>query len=230
MSTDEIDSNVKELEKEAKITLFRLKNDIYIWHKSYEIEIEDKIVKYIDEFHKRNPYKTGIKKSEIKSKFFSKIKQNVFDEIINNLIMKELLNQSNDFLSIIDFKINEDQKFNLIKNKILNVIEEAGYNFVKLSQIIELDKDKMSIEDILATLAEREEIIKVAEDTFTSRKLIEVAKNEIINFLNENNKISAAEYRDLLETNRKSAIALLEYFDNIKLTKRCENDRVLNKI
>ncbi|HKM00681.1 MAG TPA: SelB C-terminal domain-containing protein, partial [Sedimentibacter sp.] len=44
--------------------------------------------------------------------------------------------------------------------------------------------------------------------------------------LTANKKITAAQYRDLLNTNRKMAIALLEHFDMIKLTKRLENDRI----
>ncbi len=230
MSIEEINNNVIELEKENKITVFKLKNDMYIWHKSYEKDIESKIVKYIEEFHKKNPYKNGIKKSEIKSKFFSKIKQNVFDEIINNMISNNQLSQSSDFLSIVGFTIKIDDKYNIIKGKIEKLIASSEYNFVKLSQILELDNDKMSSEDILTTMMEAGEVIKVADDTFSSSSIINTAKSLLVEYLQKNNKISAAEYRDLLNTNRKSAITLLEYFDNCKITKRSENDRVLNKL
>ncbi|MFA9423839.1 MAG: SelB C-terminal domain-containing protein, partial [Sedimentibacter sp.] len=53
------------------------------------------------------------------------------------------------------------------------------------------------------------------------------AKAILINYIIQNNKIAAAEYRDLLNTNRKNAIGLLEYFDMIKVTKRVGNDRIL---
>lgn len=230
MSIEEINNNVIELEKESKITVFKLKNDMFIWHKSYENDVENKIVKYIEEFHKKNPYKNGIKKSEIKSKFFSKIKQNVFDEIINNMILKNHLSQNNDFLSIVGFTIRIDDKYNLIKGKIEKIITSSEYNFVKLSQIQEIDNDKISTEDILASMTDIGEIVKVAEDTFTSNTIVNRAKELLIDYLQKNNTISAAEYRDLLNTNRKSAIMLLEYFDNCKITKRSENDRVLNKL
>jgi selenocysteine-specific elongation factor SelB len=85
MSVAEINLDVLELEKEGKVTVFRLKSDSYVWHKSYEKDIEAKVVNYIKEFNNKNPYKIGIKKSEIKTKFFIKFKQNVFDEIINNI-------------------------------------------------------------------------------------------------------------------------------------------------
>ena len=68
-----------------------------------------------------------------------------------------------------------------------------------------------------------------AYDTFQDSVTIlyEKAKNILVEFLTKNKKISAAQYRDLLNTNRKTAIALLEHFDMLKLTKRIENDRIL---
>ncbi len=235
MSAEEIGINVSELEEQGKITIIRLKNDSYIWHKSYERDIETKVVKYIEDFNNKNPYKNGIKKSEIKSKFFSKIKQNVFDEIINNMISNASLAQKNDFLFVIGFELKKDDKYNSIKGKIENLTSSSEYNFVKLSQILDIDKelkapvDSISIEDILMSMIEAGEVIKIADDTFSSITIINNAKELLIDYLQKNNKISAAEYRDLLDTNRKSAITLLEYFDNCKLTKRVENDRVLNK-
>ena len=53
------------------------------------------------------------------------------------------------------------------------------------------------------------------------------AKNLILEHINKNGKISAAEARDILNTSRKYAVAVLEYFDSIKLTKRVEDYRTL---
>ncbi len=229
MSVEEIKLNITELENEGKITVIRLKNDSYIWHKSYERDIEAKVLAFIQEFNKKNPYKLGIKKSEIKTKFFNKIKQNIFDEIINNMISKNLISQSNDFLSVFNFEIKKDEKYNILNNKIEKFVEAAELNFAKLSDLFALDKDINSIEDILFLMIESGLIVKIAEDTYTSNKIFSSVKNTLIEYLQKNTKISAAEYRDLLNTSRKNSIILLEYFDNVKLTKRVENDRILNK-
>jgi selenocysteine-specific elongation factor len=42
-----------------------------------------------------------------------------------------------------------------------------------------------------------------------------------------NGKITLAEVRDMFNTSRKYAQAVLEYMDEIKLTKRIGDDRVL---
>jgi len=58
-------------------------------------------------------------------------------------------------------------------------------------------------------------------------EIYDEAKNILVNFITKNQKITAAEYRDLLNSNRKVAIGLLEHFDIIKVTRRVGNDRVL---
>ncbi|QSX06963.1 selenocysteine-specific translation elongation factor [Sedimentibacter sp. zth1] len=230
LSLEEMSENIKKLDEEGKITIFKLKKDRYIWHKRYERQIEDEICKFIGDYNVANPYKYGIKKSEIKSKFFLKLKQNVFDEIINNMINKNLISQFKDYLFLAEYIIKKDDKYNVLYKKIVNLINKSKLDFVRLSEILALDSDNISLEDILNLLLDTEEIVKVCEDTFTSSTIIENTKTCITEYLEKNGKITAGECRDILNTNRKSAISLLEYFDSIKFTKRIENDRILNKL
>ncbi len=227
LSKDEIDENLIELEKEGKISIFRLNNDSFIWHKSYEDEMSAKIFSVIENFHVENRYKHGIKKSEVKSRFLPKLKQNVFDSVLSIIIKNSKLKLEGEFLSLNEFTISEDEKYKISREKIDKKVKSSGYNFVKIAEILELDKDAKNLEDILNLMIESGDIIKFEDDVFTYKKLVDDAKHELLQYLNQKNKISAAEFRDMLDANRKSAILLLEYFDALKITKRVENDRVL---
>ncbi|MDD4727088.1 MAG: SelB C-terminal domain-containing protein, partial [Tissierellia bacterium] len=57
--------------------------------------------------------------------------------------------------------------------------------------------------------------------------LYKKSKSELISFINKNGSITVAEFRDLLGTNRKIALALLESFDQKRITKREDNKRIL---
>lgn len=228
LSTEEIMDSVNKLKVDNKITGFNLKHDIYVWHKEYETKIFSEIVSLIKEYNYKNPYKYGIKKSEIKSRFLPKIKQNLFDEIINYMITLNLISQYNDYLSVTEFIVKRDDNYNSIVNKIYKMLDSAKYNFIRLSQIVEIDN--CYSEDILNLEIEQDKIIKIAEDTYISKDMLEGVKKLIIEYIYTNGKISVAQLRDLLNTNRKSAILFLEYFDYIKLTKRMDNDRILNSI
>jgi len=51
----------------------------------------------------------------------------------------------------------------------------------------------------------------------------------IVDYLRQNGRINAAQVRDLLQTSRKYAIALLEHLDHVKVTRRVGDDRELSK-
>jgi selenocysteine-specific elongation factor len=57
----------------------------------------------------------------------------------------------------------------------------------------------------------------------------ENSKTIVCDYIKENGSIAASTARGVFDTSRKFAVALLEHFDGIKLTKRVENDRVLYK-
>ncbi len=224
LSETEIKENIEILEQEEKVSLFKVKNDIFVWHKSYEIEIEDKFEKHLFNYHKENKYQKGAKKSEIKSKFLPNMKQLLFDMVIQSFTQKGFINQQDEFISLPYFAIEYDEDFKEIEENAFKILNEAKFEFIKMDELIDkLNNSKA--EDIVFLMISDKVLIKL-NDLITRVDLYEEAKNILIEFLTANKKITAAQYRDLLNTNRKMAIALLEHFDMIKLTKRLENDRI----
>ena len=225
LTETEVQDNIEILEQEEKITLFKVKNDMYVWHKSFEIEIEEKLEKYLFNYHKENKYATGAKKSEIKSKFFPNLKQLLFDVIIQSFVEKGLIKQSDEFISLTYFTIEYDEDYRKIKERVLMILDEVKFEFLKIDELAEKINHPMT-DDVLSLMLTEKDLVRI-NDLVTTRELYEEAKNILVEFLNKNKKISAAQYRDLINTNRKTAIALLEHFDMLKLTKRIENDRIL---
>ncbi len=46
-------------------------------------------------------------------------------------------------------------------------------------------------------------------------------------YIEDNGKITVAQFRDTMDTSRKYSLAILEHFDGIKFTKRNGDERVL---
>jgi selenocysteine-specific elongation factor len=223
---DEIKNSVEILEEEEKITIFRLKNDVYLWHKSFEREIEEGIEKYLFDFHEKNKYQKGAKKSEIKSKFLPVIKQNVFDLAIFSFVQKGMLKMDGEFVSLSYFNIQHDEAYEKTSLAADKILEEAKFEFLKQDELIQRLNLQKS-EEIISLLIDEKKLVKIGELGITKMEIYDEAKNILINFITKNQKITAAEYRDLLNSNRKVAIGLLEHFDVLKVTRRVGNDRVL---
>ena len=225
LTETEVRDHIETLEQEEKISLFKVKNEMYIWHKSFEIEIEEKLEKYLFNFHKVNKYAKGVRKSEIKSKLLPDLKQLLFDTVILFFAEKGLIKQTDEFISLPYFTVEYDEDYTKIKGKALNILNDVKFEFLKFEELEEKTGLPMT-SDVLSLMMAEKDLVKINE-LVTSKILYEEAKNILVEFLKKNKKISAAQYRDLLNTNRKTAITLLEHFDMVKLTKRVENDRIL---
>lgn len=226
LTDEEIKNSVELLEEEEKLTAFKLKNDIYVWHKSFEREIEENIEKYIFSFHDKNKYAKGAKKSEIKSKFLPSLKQPVFDLVVASFVEKGTIKQDGEFLSLPYFEIQYDELYKKAEEVVNKCLDAAKFDFMKQEELL-LKINSNKAEDIVALMLDEKKLIKINEVGLTKVDIYNDAKNILINYITQNKKITAAEYRDLLNTNRKTAIGLLEHFDMVKVTKRVGNDRIL---
>lgn len=215
------------LDSKCIIGLVSLDKKVFI-HKKFLKQKITQIEEILEKFHKANPLKVGISKEEIKSKVFGKnIKQKIYDEIIELIQDRNIIKVTNNFISLFDFAIvyTKDQKE--IVDRILTEYAKAKYLPPKYEDLSVKEKDKKKFKMVFDNLIDNGRLIKVSEDAVFSSEDFDNAKDLIIKYIKEHGSLTAAEGRDILNTSRKYAVALLEYFDSIKLTRRVEEKRVL---
>ena len=225
---ENIEEKLEELTRDTKILkLTYLDKPIYI-HKKYLKEKTEEIEGIIASFHKNNPLKVGISKEEIKSKVFGKnIKQGTYDELLRILEDKGVIILCSNFVALSSFEIKFTKEQLKAKEKIINAFNSGKYSPPKYEDLSKEEKDKKSFRMVYDSLLDMGELVKTPEDCIFLKKHYEEAKVLLVEYINKNGTISAAEFRDMLSTSRKYAVALLEHFDSIKLTKRMEDNRVL---
>lgn len=221
----EVKENIELLDQEERISLFAVKNEKYVWHKSFERELEESLEKYLFAYHKDNKYAKGAKKSEIKSKFLPDLKQILFDGVIQSFCERGLLKSFDEFIALPYFKVEYDEDYTKVKERAISILNAAKFEFLRPEELTEKINHARA-EEVISLMVSDKDLFKFNE-MITTMDLYEEAKRLLIDYLGKNGRINAAGYRDLLNTNRKTAIALLEHFDMIKLTKRVENDRIL---
>ncbi len=229
VSLDEIKKHVDILDQNGVVSVFKLKTGTYLWHKIYETEIEAEIINYLENYHKQYPLRKGILKAEIKSKYFKNIKLQLFDAVIENMSKRNKIKKYKEYLATIDFKIQFNKEHIEIEEEILKIIKNNLYNLIKISEIPQLIsyKDTDIINDIIYLMIDENKLIKLDDEYCITKEMLDEAQKILINIIEKEGSITAAKYRDDLNTNRKNTITLLEYFDKIKFTKRRENERIL---
>lgn len=211
------------------IKLTALDKTIYI-HKNFIKQKIEEIEQILIKYHNANPLKAGMPKEEIKNKIFGKnIKQKTYDEMLVLMEHRNVIKVYEKFVSLFSFRIQYTKEQEKLKTYIISAFDKGRYNTPKYIDLAANEKDKKNFKMVFDSLMDNEELIKVAEDCIFTKEHYEKSKELVYNYIKENGSIAAGTAREVFDTSRKFAVALLEHFDGIKLTKRVENDRVLYK-
>ena len=81
--------------------------------------------------------------------------------------------------------------------------------------------------DLLNLLFARQQVVKVSEDVVFSTAAYNEMVERVVSHLKASGRVTVAEGRDMFKTSRKYALALLEYLDGAKITRRVGDERVL---
>ncbi len=81
--------------------------------------------------------------------------------------------------------------------------------------------------ELLAALIEQGKLVKVSDTVLFSSDAYQVMKQTVVAHLQKEGRITLAQVRDLFQTSRKYAQALLEHLDDQRVTRRVGDERVL---
>lgn len=222
---------LQELLDNIEIKKFKVYGENYYISEKTHIKLEESLKLHLVDFHGMYPLRFGISKEEIRSKFFQNVNANVFDEFIQSLENEKIIKMQNKNMSLYDFKINYDEASMNIRNEIEKSFEKEGYSPINSYEILEAygDKQQSLVNEIYNLLLLEEILVKVSNIITYHKNYYNSALEFLKTYILENEEISMAVFRDHLGVSRKYAVALLEYFDQQKITIRTGETRKLIK-
>ncbi len=187
------------------------------------LSLVEKLKSLVTSYHTDNPLRIGISREELRSRL------NITSSLFNNLL--EEVKKSGDIaltdnmVHFPDHKIlfTEQQQRNVKKMTRLFLNEGVNSPSVKDTKVMISDDVYYAMIDLKDLIQLNQEVVYLA-DTYSS------LVNQIISYINDHGSVNAGQTRDILQTSRKYAIALLEYMDQSRITERKEDDRVLRTL
>ena len=227
-SVDELQEYLEELKEEGIVHVFAMKKDVYLWHRDSEYALRQKIQEALEAYHKRYPYRYGMKKAEIHNTYLKKVKPIVFDAYIEQLVAQNQIGRKDEYLHLAEFEVSKDAMFLKTEKTLVDAFEKAGFDFVRFSEIDLGTIPRETAEDVLLLLVDEERVVRINEEMCTMKYLMDEAEEKIRKHLENEDVITIAQVRDMFSTSRKSAKPILEYMDSIKVTKKtgAESERV----
>ena len=132
-----------------------------------------------------------------------------------------------EYLSLKDFKIKLTKEQKKLKDEIFKKYKEIMFSPEKYSAIKEFFLNKKEFETVHNYMVAEGMIINLGEDYFILKGFFKETEKLVTEYITKNRKITISEFRELLKINRKSALLILEKLDNINITKRIDDYRIL---
>ena len=180
------------------------------------------------EFHTVDSLRPGIQRKVLQDQVGGAVSQDMFEIVIDKLITDGKIRSEGPVLSLADhaIRLSEDQES--IRQEIGSLLNGGNASPPDLNEVLaSLERDGDEIRRIVGAMQAMGELVRL-EDTllFDSERLKEI-ESSLVNYLNNNKEIGVSEFRDLVDTTRKYAVPLLNYFDNRGITIREGDVRIL---
>ena len=216
------------MKQEGSVLEFALRKDTYLWHSDESRGTLRKVLQVLRQYEADYPYRYGMKKAEVQMTFFKKTKPAVFDKIVDYYISQGEIKRVDEFLCTPEYEVRKDDVYEKVSSGFLKAWKQAGFDFVRYTELEHKAVSDQVADDILNILLEEKQAVKVSDDMYTLTEYMEEAKDKIKEHLKEDPVITIAQVRDMFGTSRKSAKPILEYMDSIKVTKKtgAESERV----
>ncbi len=185
-------------------------------------EISLKIKNILIEFYKKNPYRVGLKKEEVKGRF--SFSQREFDALVNYFVGSQTILLKGNLVCLPDHKIHFSPTQEKAIKTLTSQFDQSPYEPPSVEDCI-----KQVGKDVFQSLLDMQELILVSPDIVFQGALVRKVEEEIRSLLISNGKIALAEVRDKYKTSRKFALAMLEHLDRVGITIREGDFRRLKK-
>ncbi|MBW2138342.1 MAG: selenocysteine-specific translation elongation factor [Deltaproteobacteria bacterium] len=218
---------VENLLRQGKIVEYEREKGTYI-HSEYLTRAKEGIIKTLAAYHKEFPLKVGLQKEELRSRTVGSRNQKLFNHVVNSLIRERVVVQEREALRLASHQVTlgEDQE------RTRKAIEEAYLKGGLQPPYFKELKGKLPGDravDVLNLMLGEGILVKVKEDLYFHRDVIEGLKKNLIDFLKEKGEITTPQFKEMTGASRKYTIPLIEYFDRTQVTVRVGDNRVLRK-
>jgi len=179
------------------------------------------------EFHLRFPMKSGLAKEELRTKLPMELDVRLFQILINELIQSKDVILEKDKLRLPEHQISSVDEKGLVK-RVEETLRKGGLQPPSSKELSEEWSEKgEEVQAVFDHLVHEGVLVKIKSGMYFHRDPFNHLKEELMTYLKQHQEITTPQFKEITGVSRKYAIPLIEYFDQIKLTLRLGEKRVL---
>lgn len=222
-----IDECLKALKAQKRVVQYDRERGLLI-HADFYQRAREELLQTLERYHRDFPLKTGLMKEELRSRTVGSEQPRLFQFLMAQLTAEGRVVQEKEVVRLAEHRVAlaEDQE------KVRRDLEELYLKGDLQPPYFKEVKDQFpgkTAEEVLNVMVQEGLLVKVKEDLFFHRKVMEDLEARLIEFLREHGEITTPQFKDMTDASRKYTIPLIEYFDRTQVTVRVGDSRVLRK-
>lgn len=176
----------------------------------------------LEQYHKTNPLHGGMRVAELRQKLLKANDQTKADAILAALVREGKIKPVADRYALADFSVHLTKRQNALKEKILQIYYKAGLEVPNLDEVYVTfaTNEQTDCKQVVESMVTNGDLVMLTPQLCIHGKVYRDICEKTAAFLAEHEELTLAEFRDLLGTSRKYALAVLEYYDKNKLLKK----------
>jgi len=181
----------------------------------------------LKEFHQRFPMKFGLSKEELRTKLPPEVDVKLFQILINELIQSKEVVLERDKLRLSGHHISSVDEKGLAK-RIEAAVLRGGLQPQSPKELSEeWSESEGEVRAVFEHLAHEGVLVRIKNEIYFHHVSFENLREQLISYLRSHQEITTSQFKEMTKASRKYVIPLIEYFDQIKLTLRLGEKRVL---
>ena len=173
-------------------------------------------------YHKQNPLHAGIQSAELRQKLCKGMDRSSADALISILHQEGKIRKLGDRYALSDFTVTLTKRQRTIREKLMGIYSTSGIETPITEHVMEgfPSNERPEAKQVLESLLTSGELVMLTPQICLYRKDYDRILEAVKTHFETNDSLTLAQLRDMLNTSRKYAQALVEYFDKIHITKK----------
>jgi selenocysteine-specific elongation factor len=226
LSVGEMTAVLSRLEEKGEL-LFADPERRKALHGSVAKRLCDQMLVELKEFHQRFPMKSGLGREELRGRLPAEVDVRLFQHLLAGLIQEGHVVLEKEKLRLASYRIDSADEKGLLA-RVEKAVLEGDLQPPSPRELSEAWKEKEpEVRQVFEHLAHGGALVRIREGIYYHQSPFARIKGELTDYLRRHGEITTAQFKEMTGASRKYVIPLIEYFDQVKLTLRLGEKRVL---
>lgn len=177
-------------------------------------------------FHRQRPESPGIPREQFLTD--SAVRKDVFDALAEQLRSEGKLVERKGRLALPEHREQiKDAEQQLLQN-VETMFKSHPFDPPAMQEVADKVRiTQQQLQRAIRILSEQQRLVRVEQDLYFHAEAVAAAREKLVAYIKEKGGLESVQFKYVLDTSRKYAIPLLDYFDKIGVTRRMGYTRLL---